>query len=44
MQVLHTHEAIQAGEDGSEEQLVCGQFEYKNTLSTRGCTHSVKLT
>lgn len=29
MQVLHTHEAIQAGENGSEEQLVCGQFEYK---------------
>lgn len=29
MQMLHTHEAVQAGEGGSDEQLVCGQFQYK---------------
>lgn len=28
--MLHTHEAVQAGEGGgSDEQLVCGQFECK---------------
>ncbi len=42
MQMLHTHEATQAGEGGSDEQLVCGQFEYKTRLSNRGCTHRVK--
>lgn len=31
MQMLHTHEAVQAGEGGSDKQLVCGQSEYKNT-------------
>ena len=27
MQMLHTHEAVQAGEGGSDEQLVCGQYK-----------------
>lgn len=34
MQMLHTHEAVQASEVVSDKQLFCGQFEYKNTLST----------
>ncbi len=29
MQMLHTHEAVQAGEVGSDEQLVCDQSEYR---------------
>lgn len=43
MQMLHTHEAVQAGEGGSEEQLVWS-VKVQSTLSTSSCTHSVKLT
>lgn len=32
MQMLHTHEAIQTGEGGSDKQLVCGQFKYKHII------------
>lgn len=35
MQVLHTHEAVQAGEGGSDKQLVYGQFEYKHVIHQR---------
>lgn len=27
MQMLHTHEAVQVSEGGSDKQLVCGQYE-----------------
>lgn len=40
MQMLHTHDAVQAGEGVNDKQLVCGHFQYNTTLSTRGCTHS----
>lgn len=40
MQVLHTHEAVQAGEGGSVEQLVCGQFVYKHIIHQRLYSHS----